>query len=55
MTSVAETALNHGNMAVADRARRDLTNVPQTSNTNLEARKREIMTMRPLLRMAPTK
>jgi hypothetical protein len=55
VTSVAETALNHGNMAVADKARRELARVPVTSNTNLEARKREIMTMRPLLRVSPSK
>ena len=55
MTSVAETALNHGNLAVADKARRELVRVPPTTNTNLEARKKEILSLRPLLRVAPVK
>ena len=50
VTSVAETALNHGNLAVADKARRELVRVPPTTNTNLEARKKDILSMRPLLR-----
>ena len=55
VTSVAETALNNGNLAVADKARRELVRVPSTTNTNLEARKKEILSMRPLLRGAMVK
>lgn len=55
VTSVAETALNHGNLTVADKARRELVRVPPTTNTNLEARKKEILSLRPLLRVTPVK
>ena len=55
VNSVAETALNHGNLAVADKARRELVRVSPTTNTNLEARKKEILSLRPLLRVAPSK
>lgn len=53
VVSVAETAATTGNRTVADKARIQLTRIPATTNAQLEARRKEIMTRLPPMRSRP--